>query len=127
MVITLGKQDGEVWHLPFSQVPPVFGKPYSAAVDTETGDFDVPLSFFNDRYFIIDALIELMPFFVGRPYIHPSNGDIYLLRAGGVDAVAGDGITHMEKVDFLSQPPAMRLTFGASRITHRPNARSTTS
>jgi hypothetical protein len=71
MVITLGKQNGEVWHLPFSQVPPVFGEAYSAAADAEVGDFIAPLSFFKDRLFIIDALIEFMPYFAGRPYIHP--------------------------------------------------------
>ena len=53
MVVTLGKQNNETWHLPFSQVPPVFGEPYSAVVDAEAGDLVTPLSFFKDRFFVI--------------------------------------------------------------------------
>ena len=119
MVITLGKQDGEIWHLPFSQVPPVFGEPYSAAVDAETGDFIALLSFFKDRFFVIDALIELMPYFAGkaRPYIHPANGDIYLLGEGGADAVITDGKTQMEKIDFAEPPPESLMAKYASVTT----------
>ena len=119
MVITLGKQNDEVWHLPFSQVPPIFGEPYSAAVDAEVGDFIAPLSFFKDRYFVIDALLELMPYFAGnaRPYIHPSNGDIYLLSEGGASAVVIDGKVQMEKIDFEEPPPENLMTKYATVIT----------
>lgn len=114
MVLTLGKQDGEIWHLPFNQVPPIFGEPYSAAVDSHTGDFAAPLSSFKGRYYIIDALIELMPYFTAKPYIHPSNGDICLLNGSRADAVFANGKPQMEKIDFTSQPPEELMTkYGA--------------
>jgi hypothetical protein len=119
MVITLGKQDDEVWHLPFSQVPPILGEPQSAAIDAEAGDFIAPLSFFKDRFFVIDALIELMPYFADnvRPYIHPSNGDVYLLGKSGASAVIIDGKVQTEKIDFAEPPPEPLMAKYASVTT----------